>query len=272
MNYNLRDRQTPDRLLDKIIRVHNTPANSGKLILLVEGKYDVPFYKKFCDSEYVYIHFTEGNEKMDALVSLLIQRKYEYLAIQDSDFRFFGQRKATYDNLFFTDYHDYEMTCFSDGSFSQAFSDGMKNKYGASINYALIDSELQLLSCYKGCNMVYSLGASFKALGKKVAEIPIIDHNCIQKNIIGNLQQGYVNGFIKNIDKLVLEKFYLHNGHDWLNRICFHLNKAKNVEKKVEEEELQEILVYLYSKKNFEKTRLFRDIAIWESKHRKVWN
>ena len=86
MNYNLRDRQTADRLLDKIIRIHNTPANSRKLILLVEGKYDVLFYQKFCDMKDVYIHFTEGSEKMDSLVSLLVKRKYEYLAIQDSDF------------------------------------------------------------------------------------------------------------------------------------------------------------------------------------------
>lgn len=268
MNYNLRDRQTADRLLDKIIRIHNTSANSGKLILLVEGKYDVPFYQKFCDMKYVYIHFTEGSEKMDSLVPLLAKRKYEYLAIQDSDFRFFGQQKADYDNLFFTDYHDYEMTCFSDDAFSQVFSDKVMKIYGTPINYYLIDSDLQLLSCYKACNMVNSLGVSFKLIDKKVVEIQNIDHVCVQSNIIGNLQQGYVNGFIKSNDNLVQEKFHLHNGHDWLNRICFHLNRIGTVD----EENLQELLVSLYSKESFVQTQLYNDIVLWEVKNRKVWN
>lgn len=268
MNYNLRDRQTPDRLLDKIIRVHNTPANSGKLILLVEGKYDVPFYQKFCNMKYVYIHFTEGSEKMDSLVPLLVKRKYEYLAIQDSDFRSFGQQKANYDNLFFTDCHDYEMTCFSDNAFSQAFSDRVMNVYGAPVNYDLIDSDLQLLSCYKACNMVYSLGVSFKLIDKKVSQIPSIDYAIIQSNIVGNLQQGYVNGFVKSLDNLELGRYHLHNGHNWLNRICYYLNSINSVE----EEELQELVVSLYSKESFVQTQLYKDIALWESKRRKVWN
>lgn len=268
MNYNLRDRQTPDRLLDKIIRVHNTPANSGKLILLVEGKYDVPFYQKFCNSEYVYIHFTEGCEKMDSLIPLLSKREYEYLAIQDSDFRFLGQQKADYDNLFFTDCHDYEMTCFSDAAFSQVFSDRVMKVYGAPVNYDLIDSDLQLLSWYKACNMVYSLGVSFKLIDKKVTQIPKIDYACIQSNIVGNLQQGYVKSFVKSLDNQLQGRYHLHNGHDWLNRICYYLNSKKTVE----EEELQELVVSLYSKESFVQTQLYKDIVLWEEKNRKVWN
>ena len=66
----------------------------------------------------------------------------------------------------------------------------------------------------------------------------------------------------------MLEKFHLHNGHDWLNRICFHLNRKGAVD----EEELQELVVSLYSKECFVQTQLYKDIVLWEVKNRKVWN
>lgn len=269
MNYSLKSRETPCRLLDKIIRVHNTPVNIDKLVLLVEGKYDVPFYEKFCDTKNVCIHFTEGSEKMDSLVPMLIEKGYDYLAIQDSDFKFFGQQKASYSNLFFTDYHDYEMTCFSDTAFSRKFSDRLQQDYGVLIDYSTIDTDLFLLSCYKACNIFYSLGVSFKLIDSKVSELQSIGHTEIQNNLNGNLQQGYVNGFIKGNKNLVDARFHLHNGHDWLERICYQLN-GQNC---VVEEDLQDLLVYLYTKNTFCKTQLYKDIALWSNEsHKDVWN
>lgn len=160
------------------------------------------------------------------------------------------------------------MTCFSDAAFSQVFSDRVMKVYGAPINYELIDSDLQLLSWYKACNMVYSLGVSFKLIDKKVTQIPNIDYASIQSNIVGNLQQGYVNGFIQSLDNQLQGRYHLHNGHDWLNRICYYLNSKKTVE----EEELQELVVSLYPKESFVQTQLYKDIVLWEVKNRKVWN
>lgn len=160
------------------------------------------------------------------------------------------------------------MTCFSDAAFSQVFSDRVMKVYGAPVNYDLIDSDLQLLSWYKACNMVYSLGVSFKLIDKKVTQIPKIDYACIQSNIVGNLQQGYVKGFVKSLDNQLQGRYHLHNGHDWLNRICYYLNSKKTVE----EEELQELVVNLYSKESFVQTQLYKDIVLWEEKNRKVWN
>lgn len=248
---------------------HNSLVNSNKLILLVEGKYDVPFYRKFCDSQYVHIYFTDGSNKMNSLIPMLLHRNYEYLAIQDSDFKFLGQLKNSSQNLFFTDYHDYEMTCFADATFSQTYSDRLMNNYGIVVDYGKIDSDLSLLSCYKACNMVYSLGVSFKGIDQKVAELQRLDHVEIQKYINGNLQQGYVNGFIKSNLNLITEKFHLHNGHDWLNRICYQLNTMCNVD----EEDLQDLLVELYTEDEFRKTQLYKDIVIWSNYvKRKVWN
>lgn len=269
MNYSLKSRETPYRLLDRIIRIHNTPANTDKLILLVEGMYDVPFYEKFCDSKNVRIHFTDGSGKMNSLVPMLVNKGYEYLAIQDSDFKFFGQQKASYQNLFFTDCHDYEMTCFSDAAFSQTFSDRLRQDYGVLIDYSKIDADLFLLSCYKACNMLNSLGVSFKLIDLKVSKQQSIGHAEIQNNLNKNLQQGCVNGFIRGNKNLVDAKYQLHNGHDWLARICHQLNVQNNVA----EEDLQDLLVCLYTKNTFCKTKLYKDIALWSSNtHKNVWN
>lgn len=249
--------------------IHNTPANSKKLILLVEGKYDVPFYWKFCDSQHVRIHFTDGSDKMNSLIPMLQKRNYEYLAIQDSDFKIFGQQKSCFPNLFFTDYHDYEMTCFADATFSQAYSDRLKNDYGIVVNYGKIDSDLFLLSCYKAYNMINSLSVSFKGLDQKVAVLQNLGHEEIQKNIVGNLHQGCITGFIRGNQNLVNVKWHLHNGHDWLNRICYQLNGQHNVE----ENDLQDLLVEIYSKNEFSKTQLYQDIEKWSNQtHKTVWN
>lgn len=269
MDYRARNRETPDRLLNQIIMSHNSLVNSNKLILLVEGKYDVPFYKKFCDTQYVHIYFTDGSDKMNSLMPMLQQRNYEYLSIQDSDFKFLGQQKNNSQNLFFTDYHDYEMTCFADTTFSQAYSDRLKNDYGVVVDYGKIDSDLFLLSCYKAYNMINSLSVSFKGLDQKVAVLQNLGHEEIQKNIVGNLHQACVTGFIRGNQKLVNVKWHLHNGHDWLNRICYQLNSQHNVE----ETDLQDLLVEIYSKNEFSKTQLYQDIAVWSSKaKKKVWN
>ena len=245
------------------------PSNYKKLIILVEGKYDVPFYGKFCDSQNVHIHFTDGSDNMDSLVPMLQKQNFEYLAIQDSDFKFFGQSKANYDNLFFTDYHDYEMTCFADATFSQTYSDRLENDYGVVVDYGKIDSDLFLLSCYKACNMVNSLSVSFKELDQKVAVLQSLGHEEIQKNIVGNLHQGCVMGFIRGNQNLVNLKWHLHNGHDWLNRICYQLNGQHNVD----EMDLQDLLVELYSINEFSKTQLYKEITVWSSNaKKKVWN
>lgn len=269
MNYNLKTRETPDRLLDRIVRTHNTPTNSHKIVFLVEGWYDVLFYEQFCVSQNVYIHNTDGSEKMDSLIPQLKKRNYMYLAIQDSDFETFGLKKNKDENLFFTDYHDYEMTCFSDSDFSRRFSDEIKNNYNVVIDYSMMSDDLFLLSCYKACNMVNSLKVSFKLIDTYVPVLRNIGHYDIQKYIDGNLQQGFVQGFIRSTSGLNSERYHLHNGHDWLNRICYYVNNNSN--SKINEDTLQEMLRNLYLLSDFCKTQLYQSIALWENAHKKVW-
>ena len=66
MNYNLKARAGNGlRIVNKIIRVYNTPINNGKIVVLVEGYYDIPFYSKLLDNDAVVLQQTEGCNNME---------------------------------------------------------------------------------------------------------------------------------------------------------------------------------------------------------------
>lgn len=162
------------------------------------------------------------------------------------------------------------MTCFSDTRFASVFSDRVLEAYGWQVDYALIDSELAYLSCYKAVNMINGYKVSFKMLDTYVSEYEVLGHEEIQSHIEGNLQPGVVNGFMRSNPNLVIEKCHLHNGHDFLNRICYHI--CNDIQNRIDEDDLQELIVNTYTEDDFHKTRLYNDVAQWEASHRKVWN
>ena len=62
MNYNLKTRAGNGlRIVNKIISMYNTHLNNGKVVVLVEGYYDIPFYSKLLDNDAVVLQQTEGN-------------------------------------------------------------------------------------------------------------------------------------------------------------------------------------------------------------------
>ena len=275
--WDLMVREDVDRIYDRIIMVTNVPKNEDKIVMLVEGKYDKEFYQQFIVWRNVIIFFTGGCERMNALAEILRNDEFEYLAIQDSDFRKLGAQNSGMMNMFFTDCHDYEMTCISDRSI-WAKMDAELELSANGINENNIYSEIETLSYYRYCSRMLNMYNGFKAVGKSVCDVDTLDYTFIHSHIenghpwFKEIQQGYLNGFIANNRHVKTEPYDFHNGHDVLNRIVYKINQEEtHPYYDCEEDDIQEVLRKCTDLSDFKNTDLYKDVKTWSAGHKEVF-
>lgn len=270
MNYNLKARASNGlRIVNKIIRVYNTPINNGKVVVLVEGYYDIPFYSKLLDNDAVVLQQTEGCDNMEYVSAELNTKGFVILVIQDSDFRHFGVLGNNCNHLF-TDYHDTEMTCFADNNFATRYYNKL-NSEGLAFNVESAFSDIKLLSYYKWYNMKYSVGINFKDnIDGCISRIPLLDKDYIDGKLGCRIRYSIIRSFLCDNPVSGEDYFHLMNGHDFLNRLCFQINSEdKSIE--MVESNLQKWLVDTYTFADFQRTNLYDSIVQWEkAKQRKI--
>lgn len=269
MNYNLKARAGNGlRIVNKVIRVYNTPINNSKVVILVEGYYDIKFYSKLLDNDAVVLQQTEGCDNMEYVSTELNTKGLLTLVIQDSDFRHFGVLGNNCNHLF-TDYHDTEMTCLADNDFASRYYNKLNNE-GLVFNVESAFSDIKLLSYYKWYNMKYSLGINFKdTIDGCISRTPLLDEKYIDEKFGCSIRYSVIRSFL--CDNPVSEKDYFHlmNGHDFLNRLCFQINSEdKSIE--MAESNLQKWLVDTYTFADFQRTNLYASIIQWEEANRKI--
>jgi hypothetical protein len=97
-------------IVNDVLMYLHTPATSGQAAVLVEGPDDAKIYRKFFDQNMARIFVCTGkNDLQKALPELSAQTEY-VIGIRDADFSHLEDEKPESPNLFFTDYHDIEMT------------------------------------------------------------------------------------------------------------------------------------------------------------------
>ena len=275
--WDLMVREDVDRIYDRIIMVTNFPKNVDKIVMLVEGKYDKEFYQQFIIWRNVIIFFTGGCERMNALAEILRNDKFEYLGIQDSDFRKLGAQNSGMLNMFFTDCHDYEMTCISDRNIL-AKMDAELELSPNGIYEEDVYSEIEMLSYYRYCSRMLDMYNGFKAVGKRVCDIDTLDYTFIHSHIenshpwFKDIQQGYLNGFIANSSHVKTDPYNFHNGHDVLNRIVYKINQEEtHPYYECDEDEIQEVLRKCTDLSDFKNTDLYKDVKAWSAGHKEVF-
>lgn len=275
--WDLMVREDVDRIYDRIIMVTNVPQNLDKIVMLVEGKYDKEFYQQFVIWRNVIIFFTCGCERMNALAEILRNEKFEYLAIQDSDFRKLGAQNSGMRNMFFTDCHDYEMTCLSDRNVWAK----MDVELELSVNGIYendVYNEIEMLSYYRYCSRIMDMYNGFKAVGNHVCNEAMLDYNFIHSHIesghpgFKDIQQGYLNGFVANNIKVKHDPYNFHNGHDVLNRIVYKINQdEKHSYYDCNEDEVQGVLRECTDLSDFKNTDLYKDVKTWCAERKAVF-
>lgn len=276
--WDLKIREDVDRIHDKIIMLTNNHKNAHKIILLVEGKYDMEFYRKFVVGSNVLVFYTYGCERMNALAEILRNEEFEYLAIQDSDFANLGTPNSGMVNMFFTDAHDYEMTSISNRAIWGKFDSALElTTHG--ISEQDIYDEIETLSFYRYCSRVNDFYNDFKIVSERVCSEETMDYQFVHDHI-GNshprfreVVQGFFNGFVIANQHVKNAPYDFHNGHDVLNRIVYKINHTDDHPcEGYDEVDLQEILAECTTLAEFKNTTLYQDIKKWEKTHAKVFN
>ncbi len=262
--YSLRGRSTARRIGQRTYVVKQTPANSQKLIVLVEGFFDRMFYSMMFDSSKVILSPTDGLDNMDDLIKEYTKNNQEYLAIKDSDFNCF-RTCVSLPAVFYTDGHDAEMSFFKDSSSAARF----KNQLSLDsmvIDYDSAFSELEDYSYYKLGNILYTCYIDFDLIDDAVRTVDTIDYKYVDSHVAKMhnekpLHLGVFNS-LKRTYPYNRHTYSLVNGHDFLNRLCYQIGGDK-----IDEKYLRKVLMRTICLDTFKSMSLYSDIGQWEREH-----
>lgn len=262
--YSLRSRSTARRIGQRTYVVKQTPANSDKLIVLVEGFFDSMFYSMMFDTSKVILSPTGGVDNMDDLIKEYTKNNKEYIAIKDSDFNRF-RSCVSLPAVFYTDEHDAEMSFFKDSSSADRFKNQL-NSESKVIDYDSAFSDLEDYSYYKLGNILYTCFIDFDLIDDAVRMESTIDYKYVDCHVekmhnAKQLLQGVFNSLKRNFpyDKYA---YSLVNGHDFLNRLCYQIGKDE-----VDEKYLRKVLMKTTYLDTFKSMSLYSNIEQWECKH-----
>jgi len=91
----------------------NTPSGSKIVWVLVEGEDDGKIYPKFFDTSKAKVEYVNGKTSLIEALEILTQETKQVVGIADADFLHLNKLYPQVKNLFYTDYHDIEMTMLS---------------------------------------------------------------------------------------------------------------------------------------------------------------
>ena len=114
MNRSLKDNTGEKDKINDIRISLNTPKGSQTVWVLVEGEDDCKIYPKFLEAKRSKVEYINGGkERLMIALKVLSQETNQVIGIQDADFLHLERMPTTSLPLFYTDYHDIEMTMLS---------------------------------------------------------------------------------------------------------------------------------------------------------------
>jgi hypothetical protein len=256
-----------DRMEEVITAIHsewNSPTGNGRIVVLVEGATDRKIYEKYFDNYSARLEFAGGKESLKKILGMFINETKKIIGIQDADFSHLEGEHPEIDNLFFTDFHDIEMTMFkAEGVVRNIFSEygnisDMKEIWGNIIENA---SYIGYIHWYnEQTNSGYSIdGIFFKyditnLSNEKSRIIEILNNQSENKK--WELKSEDIENFIE-IHRTD-DHYNLCNGHDVIKLLMKILSQG--------ERNLYTALRLSYQNHHFIKTKLYHDIVLWQEK------
>lgn len=113
-NKSLKQNLNADDKINEIKLALNSALGQNTIWLLVEGVTDCKVYSKFVSSTSVSVEQVHGgNLQLEKAIKELNKVTEQVLGIRDADFMHLEKNYNKINNLFYTDYHDIEMTMLS---------------------------------------------------------------------------------------------------------------------------------------------------------------
>jgi hypothetical protein len=97
-------------IINSVLKYLDTPKTTGRVAILVEGPDDEKVYRKFFDSAITQAFVCRGKSDLQKALLELLVKTNQVIGIRDADFCNLENIKPENAHLFFTDYHDIEMT------------------------------------------------------------------------------------------------------------------------------------------------------------------
>ncbi|MDR1919445.1 MAG: DUF4435 domain-containing protein [Tannerellaceae bacterium] len=275
INENLDARYT----IDLVKLSLNSPVGKDKIWVLVEGEDDCKIYPKFFQSEKCKVEQVHGGcVQLEKAIEGLQKQEKQVVGIRDADFSHIKQDYRSFPNLFYTDYHDIEMTMlYNDSVFKNIL-----HEYFLTDRYVEIKKNILMETSFIGyiryynelhnCQLNFG-GINYKDMCDKesndylkISQDKVIDNlnqrspkktSPIDKDSIRNLEESHPD----------IDLFQLICGHDYVKLLAIRVNfKLKSVPRaEIGEKEISKSLRLSYRMDDFKQTDLFQKLQTWQS-------
>ncbi|MFM5667870.1 DUF4435 domain-containing protein [Aeromonas hydrophila] len=277
---------TPERIANAILQ----DKSYNGYHLLVEGKKDIPLYKKLINNECVKLTPTFGKYKMRSAIEILSSRGFDKkFGIRDADFiRVRGNLNLNYgEKIFITDAHDAEsmiinQDCFYDFINVISTEDKIESFVESHGDIRELIYKLSYpIGCLRLANKIHDLGLSFKPertdgnkpkLKNFISEenFSYIGHDALINTMVNySINRGKSiadkKTILSKLNEILLLKYSpsdIVNGHDLSEILLLICKKGlkSNHKALVDADCIETLLTLSFNHTNFSKTQLFTSL------------
>ena len=265
--------------IDKIIDIRlslRSDVGSKIVWILVEGEDDCKIYPKFFDETKASIEFVNGGkDQLIIALNTLTKETKQVIGIQDADFLHIDKNYPAVTNLFYTDYHDIEMTMLKEDIVWENLLAEYKLQGRLPEIQTNILNELQFISYIRYYNEINTMSINFKEIAFRVdidsdsnIHIKIDDLinelNLRSPNKRNPVEERVINEFTRT--NASLDIYQLGNGHDLIKLLTLRIKSAKN-NLNIKTDNIAQSIRQIYRLADFQKTKLYFSICDWQAKH-----
>ena len=278
--------ETEAEILVARIRLNIQHPNHKEVIIVVEGEDDEKALKNFFNLQTVEFTCASNFLKVkDAIqiVSTDNQLKDCVIGIKDADFDHINQIKNNIANLMITDTHDMETLMLTPKVCKRICWETINQAY-PNLSFEAMTSlkNLSYLRYYNDKIILNGKGSDKEGIKFKGIKIADVTSHCVQDVLQrvkdnGNFKKtsypdlDTINLFISQnpIDDEDLTLFT--NGHDLVYAIRDILHSKDEAAKAYSDKSIATMIRMSYSKEEFEKTNLYKDIDNWNNNRFNLW-
>jgi hypothetical protein len=260
--------------INLIQMTQNSPIGHGSVWVLVEGDDDCKIYPKFFRKDQCRVEQVHGGySQLEKAIAELQQYADRIAGVRDADFHHLQKRVATFQNLFYTDCHDIEMTMVQ----SLAVFENILYEYSLQTEAVNIRQNILVEASFIGYIRFYNETNNYSIHfeGIKLGDIIRNDNNnlTLQKELyIKKLNQNSptitltaaaLDDFINSAKTTDL--YQLVNGHDFITLLQHRINFT--LERKISASDASKSLRNTYRIEDFKQTQLYAQLHDWQAVH-----
>jgi hypothetical protein len=258
--------------IDQIRLFINSDLGKNMVYVLVEGINDCKIYPKFFDKNKTSVEYVNGG-KGQVLIALNELKKItkQVISICDADFNHLQNVVPYTNNLFFTDYHDIEMTMlFIDGVLNDTLTEyKLQNNSSAILRKAL--EEAQIIGYIRWHNEIDVIKLDFKGMGLGHFVMPHDINAHLDVDIYINALNKRSKHKTKTITYAEINNFMLTHNTDDLFNLCNGQDVTALIsliiDSGISHENFCSILRASFNVNYFHKTKLYSNILKWQTDH-----